>query len=64
MPFAIGETVRVPKFGKAGTFKGYAAITGFCAVQLAGEDHPTTVSTSDVVEAPKPARLPAWLTED
>lgn len=64
MPFTIGETVRVKKFDCAGTFRGYSAITGFCAVQLAGEDHTTTVSTSEVVEIPKPARLPAWLTED
>lgn len=64
MPFTIGDTVRVKKFDCAGTFKGYAAITGFCAVQLAGESHPITVSTEDVVEIPKPARMPAWLTED
>lgn len=64
MPFTIGQTVRVKKFDRAGTFRGYAAISGFCAVQLAGDDRPTTVNTDDVVEIPKPARLPAWLTED
>lgn len=64
MPFTIGDTVRVKKFDRTGTFRGYAAISGYCAVQLAGESQPTTVSLDDVDETPKPARLPAWLTED
>lgn len=64
MPFAIGDTVRVPTREKCGKFRGYSAIAGFCAVQLDGETAPTTVRTDDVVEIPKPARLPAWLTED
>lgn len=65
MPYTIGQMVRVAKFyGAVAEFRGYSVITGFCTVRLAGETHPTTVRTDDIIEIPKPAKMPAWLTED